>query len=444
MSKTDTRISQCMIVKNEEENIVKALSWGKGIVSEQIVVDTGSTDRTVELARQMGAEVYHFTWIDDFSAAKNFAISKAKSEWIVLLDADEYFSAEDAKKLPLLLHSLRNKPYDGVATNWIHLDDNGGIAMVDAQVRIFRNRPGLRYHRRIHEYLAWEDDTGIAYWQDTLGLSLFHTGYGEAAKKKKQRGGRNLRLIQKELQDHPDDFEMMTYLGNEYVALEEYALAIETYREVFSRMPKWAYGVYHVAASEVPLRLLSVLVDQSETEESDLLKVYEKAVKGWPEEGDYDYFLGIYYSRHGDYGKAEKHLRRGLGIMEKYGNFQKSMVLSGKILEVYELLAACCLNNGNLEETVRVATAALKENPYLMGTLVLFIMAFRGEMGKTGKGEERATQVAMLLGKSFYHFQSLKDRMFVLRAAKTAGYEELVQVIRKLFSEEELEAIDRA
>ena len=85
------KISQCMIVKNEEANIERALSWGKGVVSEQIVVDTGSTDRTVEIAERMGAKIYHFEWIDDFAAAKNFAISKAKYEWIALLDADEYF-----------------------------------------------------------------------------------------------------------------------------------------------------------------------------------------------------------------------------------------------------------------------------------------------------------------------------------------------------------------
>ena len=86
-----------MIVKNEEKNIRQALSWGKGIVSEQIVVDTGSTDRTVDIAQEMGAKVYHFQWIDDFAAAKNFAISKARYEWIALLDADEYMTSKDAK-----------------------------------------------------------------------------------------------------------------------------------------------------------------------------------------------------------------------------------------------------------------------------------------------------------------------------------------------------------
>lgn len=62
----EVRISQCMIVKDEEENIRKALSWGKGIVWEQIVVDTGSRDRTVQIAESMGAKVYHYTWSDDF------------------------------------------------------------------------------------------------------------------------------------------------------------------------------------------------------------------------------------------------------------------------------------------------------------------------------------------------------------------------------------------
>lgn len=87
-----------MIVKNEEKNIRKALTWGKSIVCEQIVVDTGSTDKTVEIAKEMGAKVFHFEWIDDFSAAKNFAIDQASGNWIAFLDADEYFPMKTRKK----------------------------------------------------------------------------------------------------------------------------------------------------------------------------------------------------------------------------------------------------------------------------------------------------------------------------------------------------------
>jgi len=93
------RLSQCMIVKNEEKNIEKALGWAKGIAFEQIVVDTGSTDRTVEIAEKLGAKIFHFEWINDFSAAKNFAIEQASGNWIAFLDADEYLSVKDAAKL---------------------------------------------------------------------------------------------------------------------------------------------------------------------------------------------------------------------------------------------------------------------------------------------------------------------------------------------------------
>ena len=106
-------ISQCMIVKNEEKDIKRALAWGKGVVSEQIVVDTGSTDRTVEIAKSMGAKVYRFSWINNFSAAKNYAISKAEHEWIAFLDADEYFSPEDAQK-----QSDQTKSYIPISNSW--------------------------------------------------------------------------------------------------------------------------------------------------------------------------------------------------------------------------------------------------------------------------------------------------------------------------------------
>ena len=95
-TKAENRISQCMIVKNEERNIERALSWGKAVIWEQIVVDTGSTDRTVELAKKMGAKVFFLEWPEDFAAAKNYAIDRAEGEWIVFLDADEHMTEKDA------------------------------------------------------------------------------------------------------------------------------------------------------------------------------------------------------------------------------------------------------------------------------------------------------------------------------------------------------------
>ena len=149
------KISQAMIVKNEEKNIVQALSWGKGVVSEQIVVDTGSTDRTVEIAKSMGAKVYFFPWEDDFSKARNFAISKCKYPWIAMLDADEYFPEEDAKKIKYYIGLIDDNPkVHGILTAIANLGENGQVESVDNTIRLFRNRKDIFYRRAIHEQIA--------------------------------------------------------------------------------------------------------------------------------------------------------------------------------------------------------------------------------------------------------------------------------------------------
>ena len=201
------RISQCMIVKNEEKNIERALSWGKQIMWEQIVVDTGSTDRTAEIAEAMGASVFLFPWIDDFSAAKNFAISKAKGNWIALLDADEYIRPEDARKLPGILRQLSQRGLEGLSTGWQQLDDEGNIFSSGTQIRIFRNDPEIRHRRRIHEQLESVRGRELRIGDVVQELSIFHEGYQTKALKGKS--GRNRRLIQEELKDHPEDYEMM-------------------------------------------------------------------------------------------------------------------------------------------------------------------------------------------------------------------------------------------
>ncbi len=83
------KINLVMIVKDEERTLERCLKAAKPLVDDIIIADTGSTDRTVEIARQMGAAVYPFTWVDDFSAARNFALEKSDGDWNLVLDADE-------------------------------------------------------------------------------------------------------------------------------------------------------------------------------------------------------------------------------------------------------------------------------------------------------------------------------------------------------------------
>ncbi len=444
MSKrTRARISQCMIVKNEEKNIEKALSWGKGVVSEQIVVDTGSTDRTVELAEKMGAKVYHFEWIDDFSAAKNFAISKAKYEWVALLDADEYFSEEDAKKLLFYIRQLNDTKYDIIATAWVHINNEGRVIAVGTQTRIFRNVPGLRYKNRIHEQITPIDGRPHPPVDATTELSIFHTGYGEAENKTKTSSKRNLHMIQAELKDRPDDYDMLGYLGDELYSMYKLDDAKEAFHKAISLMPE--YLPEHDMRSDITfVKLLEILSLEFLSDDAEIVSVYNDAVKRLPKESDFDYMIGKYYAAKGEFDKGEKYLKQALQKLEQFGYTSKAMMLTAQLSKAYELLAACCYNNGNLKGCVDYATALLKTDRYLMSTLYLMLTAFKIDESAGIEGGTCAEDVVAFLGRNLYDFTSLKDRLFVLKAAMKAEYGTLVEAVRGLFTEEELQTVDRA
>ena len=438
----EPRISQCLIVKNEENNIEKALSWGKGIVSEQIVVDTGSTDRTVEIAKQMGAAVYEFQWIDDFAAAKNFAISKAKYEWIAFLDADEYFCEADAKKLLGSLGMLQITGTESILTAWVNLNDEGKVTFVGTQRRIFRNLPTIRYSGRIHEALSTTDGHLIDTVDMVEELNIFHTGYGKENSNKKE--GRNLKLIQEELKEHPERYDMWGYLGQEYASRDRWQEAIDAFRKSAELMPENMKGLYDTSTSILYFRLLETLANIVEAGEEEVMEVYEKAIEGWPEESEYDYCVGRYYVKRQNWQKAEYHMGRALNLLEKYSNTGKGMILSGEIQKAYELLAICCYNNHHLQECVQLTTVLLQGDPYLMSTAVILLMAFASDHETRMKGMDGAREVLGFLGSNFYNFDSLKDRLFVLRASMAAKYEELIVAVRELFSAEELETVLQA
>ncbi len=438
VSKTGVRISQCMIVKNEEKNIQRALSWGKGLVSEQVVVDTGSTDKTMEIARRMGAIVYEFPWKDDFSAAKNFAISKTKYEWVAFLDADEYLAPDAKEKIRDYIKLLQETEAESLLTSWVNLDNQGNVMSVGTQNRIFKRH--LRYEGRIHEHLISTRNRLHQVADVTQDVTIYHTGYG--AREENKKSGRNLRLILLELKDHPDSYEMWGYLGQEYMAREDWGQAEAALRKAAALIPKEGKGVYDITLSVTYMRLLDVLVSRG-AGESDLMEVYRQATEGWPEEADYDYIVAQYFCGQGDWKRGERHLKRGLKILETYGIACKSMILAGEIRRAYELLAVCCYNNENLTEAIRYITPLLKEEPYLMSPLTLMLRIFSKDPQITAQGKEGARQIVTLLENNFYNLTSLKDRLFLLQAARASDYQELITEIRRLFRPEELAVVER-
>ncbi|MBQ1336098.1 MAG: glycosyltransferase family 2 protein, partial [Selenomonadaceae bacterium] len=213
-------------MKNEEKNIQQWLSCMKDIADEMIVVDTGSGDRTVELAKAGGARVYHFKWRNDFSAAKNYALDRATGDWIFFLDADEYFSESTRKRIRSLLERAHgNHRIIGINSTLynIDVDRNNEINSTAIQQRIFRRNKHLRYEGRIHEYLVYHGKKTMDFAMSDI--VIYHTGYSSGLTRKKNI--RNLLLILLDVQAQGSVTEKhYSYLSVTYFNLLQYDKAI--------------------------------------------------------------------------------------------------------------------------------------------------------------------------------------------------------------------------
>jgi tetratricopeptide (TPR) repeat protein len=160
-------VSLCIIVKNEKNHLARCLRSVKPVVDEIILVDTGSSDETKDIARVFGAQVYDFLWVDDFSKARNFSLSKASGDWILVLDADETVSNKDHEKLKRALETTQSRPaafriqtrnYSnhantvGFRTNQGEFSEEEGIGWFPSEkVRIFTKDPRIRFDYPVHE-----------------------------------------------------------------------------------------------------------------------------------------------------------------------------------------------------------------------------------------------------------------------------------------------------
>ncbi|MDP4099416.1 glycosyltransferase [Paenibacillus sp. P96] len=199
-------LSLCMIVKNEEKWLPQCLESIKDVVDEIIIVDTGSTDRTKEIASEYGAVIFDYEWNDSFADARNYGLEQAKGEWILWLDADEQVDPEEREHLrDVLSHPEcyfgRIKVVNYYGTYPISYDRSH----IMNQYRLFRNDPKLRFTGAIHEQLNIESLDLTASSVLKLPAVLHHHGYLEDAVTEKGKKERNLRLLEKELENEDHD-----------------------------------------------------------------------------------------------------------------------------------------------------------------------------------------------------------------------------------------------
>ncbi|HJF33359.1 MAG TPA: glycosyltransferase family 2 protein [Sporosarcina psychrophila] len=147
-------ISLCMIVKNEEEVIGRCLESVRGLVDEINIVDTGSEDRTKEIAKQYTERIFDFEWIDDFSAARNFSFQQASKDYILWLDADDVFTVEDQEKFKKLKQSIQ-PAIDAISMNYhLSFDHEGNVTSLLKRYRLVKKANEFKWIGAVHEFLS--------------------------------------------------------------------------------------------------------------------------------------------------------------------------------------------------------------------------------------------------------------------------------------------------
>lgn len=216
---TGQTLSLCMIVKDEEEMLPKCLGAVADFVDELIVVDTGSTDKTVEIAESFGAKVLHHKWTGDFSEARNIGFDAATSDWKMFLDADEVLVEGEGPKLRELLgHTWREAIYL-VETNYTG-DIEHGTSVDHNALRIFRNRPEYRFKDRIHEQIAYALPA-IPERFETSTVRIDHFGYLGVVREERDKSRRNIELLEQQIAEGNSSAFVEFNLGSEYLAIDE-------------------------------------------------------------------------------------------------------------------------------------------------------------------------------------------------------------------------------
>lgn len=224
-----TPISVCIIAKNEAENIAQCLQKIRPYRFEIIVADTGSTDRTKEIAAQYATKVVDFAWIDDFSAARNFAAAHATNNWILALDCDEFITQID---LPAILSLIRKYPrYIGL----LAIDN----AMAGDEKRIYTTKLPRLYSRKHYQYRgAIHEQPYPLKPQELISfdipLKVYHTGYIGTPEKIARKNKRNIDLLMGALKRTPDDAYLYFQLGQSYVLGDDYEKACQWFADGLS------------------------------------------------------------------------------------------------------------------------------------------------------------------------------------------------------------------
>lgn len=293
-------VSVCLIVKNAQATLYRCLDSVKPIADEIIVCDTGSTDHTLEIAREYTDQVYQILWEDDFAAARNHSVERATKEWILWIDADEYLlGGENLDKY------LRDNLYNGYVIRQHHHAIDAQFKP-DVPVRLYRNGLGVRFFGCVHEHPETELNQGVTPAVVLSDVHIVHDGYVTEGIRR-QRFLRNLPLLLKDRKRHPNRRLGLVFLARDYLHLARYDLE-RTRGQLTDKARKYLERAVHIhrehfRSPEDPLHSYS-------------FPLYQSALELLGEGFDLSYFLALSAEPRRDPGHHPLQRRRFLDEAE--------------------------------------------------------------------------------------------------------------------------------
>lgn len=362
-----TLISLCMIVKNEENNITRSLESVKSLVDEMVIIDTGSEDKTVEKAKEFGAIIHYFPWQNDFSAARNYALTKAKGQWILFLDADEVLGKINANKFRKYLKVAKEEGFYLTFINY--QGSNQGEFLKTYGLRLYRNNYLYKYEGKIHEQILpaikRAKPQALISWSQ---LMIYHYGYLEREFKEKNKSARNLEIL---LSESPMVKKSAFYCLNiamEYLRIGNFSEAEVKLKEGWKKV-----NTKESFAHLMLLKLIACLHWQKKN--SQAIDFCKLGLKLYPDYPDIYYYYAICLVKASDLLSARKVLLEGLSIGESSKKYI-SLAGCGTYLNLYTLgqIEEQCLNfQKALDYYFQALSLQPKNLKYLKGLIrVLF------------------------------------------------------------------------
>jgi glycosyltransferase involved in cell wall biosynthesis len=291
-------ISLCLIVKNEERVLGDCLASATPYVDEVIVVDTGSTDRTVEIAKGHKARVFHFPWCDDFSAARNVSLGKATGDWLFWMDADDTLPQDCGERLRDL--ALLAEDETAGFLMQVHIPPapgEHGFTVVD-HVKLFRNRPEHRFEGRIHEQIL-ESISRAGGRVHRSDLYVIHSGYDYSPEGQKKKRERDLLLLEKDRAERPNHPFVWFNIGMTAFHLKDFEKAVPALQKCLSL----------AGPRESIVRKVYAMLSGAHLENGDIAAAriwLEKGLALFPHDPELLFRSGIIYRDLGDLAAAER------------------------------------------------------------------------------------------------------------------------------------------